>query len=201
MAGLSNSHLYRLRHSTTYRRRRNPTTKTKPTQVSIGERRKPHPQGRAGYVRVDSVHQGDLDGHKGLYEANLVDEVTQYEFVAAVEAISGRFLVPALEALIESFPFEVKGFHADNGSEYVNHRVAPLLRKLQVEEFTKSRPRRSNDNALVESKNASVVRRHLGHAHIARRHAAFCSLLTIASKAARLQDVDRVGGKGISFLR
>ena len=201
LAGLSNSHLYRLRHSTTYRRRRNPTTKTKPTQVSIGERRKPHPQGHPGYVRVDSVHQGDLDGHKGLYEANLVDEVTQYEFVAAVEAISGRFLVPALEALIESFPFEVKGFHADNGSEYVNHRVAPLLRKLQVEEFTKSRPRRSNDNALVEGKNASVVRRHLGHAHIARRHAAFCSLLTIASKAARLQDVDRVGGKRISFLR
>ena len=171
LAGLSNSHLYRLRRSTTYRRRRNPTTKTKPTQVSIGERRKPHPQGRPGFVRVDSVHQGDLDGHKGLYEVNLVDEVTQYEFVAAVEAISERFLVPALEALIESFPFEVKGFHADNGSEYVNHRVARLLRKLQVEEFTKSPPRRSNDNALVESKNASVVRRHLGHAHIARRHA------------------------------
>ena len=172
LAGLSNSHLYRLRRSTTYRRRRNPTTKTKPTQVSIGERRKPHPQGRPGFLRVDSVHQGDLDGHKGLYEVNLVDEVTQYEFVAAVEAISERFLVPALEALIESFPFEVKGFHADNGSEYVNHQVARLLRKLHVEEFTKSRPRRSNDNALVESKNASVVRRHLGHAHIARRHAA-----------------------------
>ena len=78
---------------------------------------------------------------------------------------------PALEALIEAFPFEVKGFHADNGSEYINYRVARLLRKLHVEEFTKSRPRRSNDNALVESKNASVVRRHLGHAHIARRHA------------------------------
>ena len=88
-----------------------------------------------------------------------------------MEAISERFLVPALEALIESFPFEVKGFHADNGSEYVNHRVARLLRQAAGREFTKSRPRRSNDNALVESKNASVVRRHLGHAHIARRHA------------------------------
>ena len=109
---------------------------------------------------------------KGVYEVNLVDEVTQYEFVAAVEGISERFLVPALEALIEAFPFEIKGFHADNGSEYINYRVARLLRKLHVEEFTKSRPHRSNDNALVESKNASVVRRHLGHAHIARRHAA-----------------------------
>ena len=108
----------------------------------------------------------DLDGRKGVYEVNLVDEVTQYEFVAAVEGISERFLVPALEALIEAFPFEIKGFRLRN------YRVVRLLRKLHVEEFTKSRPRRSNDNALVESKNASVVRRHLGHAHIARRHAA-----------------------------
>ena len=142
LAGLSNSHLYRMRQSTTYRRRRNPTTKTQATQVNIGERRKPHPQGRPGFLRVDSVHQGDLDGRKGVYEVNLVDEVTQYEFVAAVEGISERFLVPALEALMDAFPFEVKGFHSDNGSEYINYRVARLLRKLHVEEFTKSRPRR-----------------------------------------------------------
>ena len=96
LAGLSNSHLYRIRQSTTYRRRRNPTTKTQATQVNIGERRKPHPQGRPGFLRVDSVHQGDLDGRKGVYEVNLVDEVTQYEFVAAVEGISERFLLPAL---------------------------------------------------------------------------------------------------------
>ena len=139
LAGLSNSHLYRMRQSTTYRRRRNPTTKTQATQVNIGERRKPHPQGRPRFLRVDSVHQGDLDGRKGVYEVNLVDEVTQYEFVAAVEGISERFLVPALEALMDAFPFEVKGFHSDNGSEYINYRVARLLRKLHVEEFTKSR--------------------------------------------------------------
>ena len=126
------------------------------------------PPARASRVpAIDSVHQGDLDGRKGVYEVNLVDEVTQYEFVAAVEGISERFLVPALEALMDAFPFEVKGFHSDNGSEYINYRVARLLRKLHVEEFTKSRPRRSNDNALVESKNAS--RRHLGHSAPSRR--------------------------------
>ena len=54
---------------------------------------------------------------EGGDEVDLVDEVTQYEFVAAVEALSERFPVPALEALIEAFPFEVKGLHAD--SEYV----------------------------------------------------------------------------------
>ena len=126
-------------------------TKTKPTQVRIGERRKPHPPGRPGFVRVDSVHPGDLDGKKGVYEVNLVDEVTQYEFVAAVEALSERFPVPVLEALIEAFPFEAKGFHADNGSQYINHRVARVLRKLHVEEFTKSRPRRSGWFTLSRS--------------------------------------------------
>ena len=165
LAGLSNSHLYRLRQSVTYRRRRLTMTKTRPAQVSIGERRKPRPDGRPGFLRVDSVHQGDLFGEKGLYEINLVDEVTQYEFVAAAEGISERFMVPALQGSIEAFPFVVKGFHVDNGSEYVNHRVAALLNKLHVEEFTKSRARHCNDNALVESKNASVVRRYLGHDH------------------------------------
>ena len=142
--------------------------RTKPTAAAIGERRKPRPEGRPGFVRVDSVHQGDLDGRKGVYEINLVDEVTQYEFVGAAEAISERFLIPVLGGLLDLFPFVIKGFHADNGSEYVNHTVAALLERLRAE-FTRSRPRRSNDNALVESKNASVVRRHLGHAHIPAR--------------------------------
>ena len=75
-------------------------------------------------------------------------------------------MVPVLAALVGAFPFASLGFHADNGSEYINHRVAAMLNKLHVEEFTKSRPRRSNDNALVESKNGNVVRRWLGHSHI-----------------------------------
>ncbi len=87
--------------------------------------------------------------------------------------MSERFLIPALQGAIEAFPFNVKGFHVDNGSEFVNHKVAALLNRLHVEEFTKSRPRRCNDNALVESRNASVVRRYLGHDHIPRHHAAF----------------------------
>ena len=85
-----------------------------------------------------------------------------------------------LETLITSFPFTIQAclcrhgrqaFHANNGSEYINHRVARLLNKLHVQVFTKSRARRTNDNALVESKNGSVVRKHLGYAHIPGRFA------------------------------
>ena len=179
LAGLSNGHLYNLRRSVTYRRRRTVVAKTQATHRPIGHRRKPQPDGQPGDVRVDTVHQGDQDGAKGVYHINAVDEVTQFQLVGTVEAISERFLLPVLEGLIKAFPFVIQGIHADNGSEYIHHRVAALLNKLRIGEFTKSRPRHCNDNALAESKNASVVRKHLGHGHIPRRFAPLvneCSL-------------------------
>jgi hypothetical protein len=144
--------------------------KTRAVQVRIGARRRPRPEGRPGFLRVDSVHQGDRDGVKGLYHINLVDAVTQFQFVGSVERISEHFLLPVLAALFEAFPFVILGFHSDNGSEYINARVAALLAKLHAE-FTKSRSRRTNDNALAESKNGSVVRKHLGYSHIPGRFA------------------------------
>ena len=170
LADVSRSHLYNLRATRTYRTKRTTWAKTRPSPVAIGVRKAPEPNGQPGFLRVDTVHLGDRDGRKGVYVVNVVDEVTQYEHVGAAPAISERFMVPVLEALLLLFPFGVLGFHADNGSEYVNRRVAKLLNKLHVE-FTKSRPRRSNDNALVEGKNAHVVRRHLGHEHIPIRFA------------------------------
>jgi len=166
LAGISNGHLYNLRQAPGYMDQRGQFTKTRATTVQIGQRRKPRPDGQPGFLRVDSVHQGDLDGIKGLYHINLVDEVTQLQFIGSVERISEYFLLPVLEALVTAFPVIVRGFHADNGSEYINRRVADMLAKLQIQQFTKSRARRTNDNALVESKNGSVVRKHLGYAHI-----------------------------------
>jgi transposase InsO family protein len=139
-------------------------------RVTIGERRKPAPDGKPGYLRVDSVHQGDLDGIKGLYLITAVDEVTQFECIFAVERISEHFLLPALAQLLATFPFLIRGFHSDNGSEYINRNVAELLEKLRIEQ-TKSRARQTNDNALVESKNGSTVRKHLGYSHIPGRFA------------------------------
>ena len=170
LAQLSVAHLYRLRRSRTYRRRRVDYQETRPTAAAIGERRPPQPDGRPGYLRVDTVHQGDLEGIKGVYHINAVDEVTQWEVVGATAQISEAWLMPVLEAILRQFPFRVRGFHSDNGSEFINHTVAKLLNKLLVEQ-TKSRPRHSNDNGLAESKNGAVVRRHMGWGHIAAPHA------------------------------
>jgi len=170
LASISVSHLYNLRHSKVYLRQRHHFEKTKPKASNIGERRKPQANGRPGYIRIDTVHQGDFDRTKGVYHINSVDEVTQFEVVCSVERISEIYLIPALKQLLETFPFVVLGFHSDNGSEYINRQVAELLEKLRAE-FTKSRSRHSNDNALVESKNGSVIRKHFGYSHIPQRWA------------------------------
>ena len=133
-------------------------------------RQAPRAAGRAGFIRVDSVHQGDLDGLKGVYHITCVDEVSQWQVEACVQGISEAFLLPVLELVLAQFPFVIVGFHSDNGSEDINRQVAQMLNKLNIEQ-TKSRARHSNDNALAESKNASVVRKHMGYSHIPQKHA------------------------------
>lgn len=170
LSRISIAHLYNLRKTGTYRKQRVVYQATRPVAVSIGERRKPDSQGRPGYLRVDTVHQGDREGAKGVYHLNAVDEVTQWEVVGAVAQISEAWLLPVLEEMLEQFPFPIRGFHSDNGSEFINHRVAELLNKLLAEQ-TKSRPRHSNDNGLAECKNGAVVRKHMGYGHIRAEHA------------------------------
>jgi transposase InsO family protein len=170
LSSISVPHIYNLRKTRVYRERIICYQKTKPVKVNIGERRRPDPQGRPGYLRIDTVHQGDLDGAKGVYHLNAVDEVTQWQVVGAAAQISEAWLIPVLEAMMRQFPFRILGFHSDNGSEFINHTVAKLLNKLLVEQ-TKSRPRHSNDNGLVEAKNGAVIRKHMGYDHIEGRHA------------------------------
>ena len=177
LASISTSHLYNLRERPGYIGMREHWEKTRRSTVSIGERRAPAPDNRPGFIRIDSVHQGDRDGIKGVYNINAVDCVIQWEVVATCENISEAFLMPVLEQLLDEFPFTIMGFHSDNGSEYINHEVSKLLEKMRVE-FTKSRPRHSGDNALAETKNGAVVRKHLGYSyipqHLAEEVNSFC---------------------------
>jgi len=170
LAKISVSHLYNLRASARYRNQAAVFEATRSTATAIGERRRPEPEGRPGFLRVDTVHQGDWDGAKGVYHINAVDAVTQWQVVGCASKISEAYLLPVLQAVLAQFPFTILGFHADNGSEYINHRVAKLLAKLQAE-FTKSRACRSQDNALVEGKNGAVIRKLIGYGYIAGEHA------------------------------
>ncbi len=172
LATISVAHLYNLRHHQRYRERLLNYTRTRPTAVSIGERRKPQPQGQPGFLRLDTVHQGDQPngGEKGVYHINAVDEVTQWQVAGATPRISEAYLEPVLEHMLRQFPFRILGFHTDNGSEFIDKTVAQLREKLRVEQ-TKSRPRQSGDNGLVETKNGAVIRKHIGYGYIDASHA------------------------------
>jgi hypothetical protein len=172
ISNISVSHIYNIRN---HNRQYNSSetlhyTKTNPTPINIGERRKPQPNGKPGYLRVDSVHQGDLDGKKGVYHINIVDEVTQHEIIGCVEKISEYFLKGLIEDLLEQFPYKIINFHSDNGKEYINKTVSSILNKLLIDQ-TKSQPRKSTHNALVEGKNGSVIRKNIGRNHIPQKYA------------------------------
>lgn len=170
ISNISVGHIYNLRKSVHYQRLTKKYEKTKPRIINIGERRKPTPNGVPGYLRVDTVHQGDMGKLKGVYHINIVDEVTQFEMAGSVEKITESFLVPLLLKLINKFPFKVFEFHSDNGSEYINRIVVNMLNKLMIK-LTKSRSRQTNDNAQIEGKNGSIIRKWMGYGFIDKRYA------------------------------
>ena len=102
ISNISVGHIYNLRKSVHYQRLTKKYEKTKPRIVNIGERRKPVPNGVPGYLRVDTVHQGDMGKQKGVYHINILDEVTQFEIAGSVEKITESFLVPLLLKLINN---------------------------------------------------------------------------------------------------
>jgi len=170
LSKISVAQIYRFRSTEAYRKKNASYQPTRPVAIPIGARRKPRPEGRPGYLRIDTVHQGDRDGNKGLYHINAVDEVTQWQIVSATPQISEYWLIPVLEQLLAQFPFTIRGFHSDNGSEFINYTVARLLGKLLIEQ-TRSRAHHSGDNGLVESKNGAVIRKHIGYGYIGAQHA------------------------------
>jgi len=165
LANISHGHFYRLRSSDTYKEKSITIGRTISVSRAIGIRKKPQPDGKPGYIRADTVHQGDLEGVKGVYHINLVDEVTQWEILFCVESITEGSMAYVVEQALKLFPFVVIGFHSDNGGENINGSVSEVLQKQFIEQ-TKSRSGRCNDNALIECKNGAVVRKHMGRWHL-----------------------------------
>ena len=157
ISGISHAHITNLRHSPVYNSHW--VNGTKSRLVPIGITMPPENYGRPGSIRVDAVHQRDV------YHINSVDEITQWEVAVCVPQISEEYLYHALQLLLKQYPFHIFNFHSDRGSEFINKIVARLLNKLLIHQ-TKSRSRHCNDNALVETKNGSVIRKNLGYFHI-----------------------------------
>ena len=171
IANISVSHIYNLKKKVPYLRSVSFYRKTRKGKGrTIGQRCKPKPEGKPGYLRVDTMHQGDQEGQKGVYHINTVDEITQWELIGATAKITEEYLLPLLERIIASYPYRIINFHADNGSEYINRKVAEMLNNLLIK-LTKGRPRHTNDNALVETKNGWVVRKWMGYSHIKQGYA------------------------------
>jgi transposase InsO family protein len=171
LSKISVSHIYNLRDHFVYRNILRHFNHTRARNIPIGERRKPCPNGKPGCIRVDSVHQGDDPSlGKSVYHINFVDEVLQWEVVACVERISEHYLKPVLEEMLGLFPFVIFEFHSDNGGEFINRLVAEMLNRLKIQ-LTKSRSRHTTDNALVETKNGSVIRKEMGY-HFIQKGAA-----------------------------
>jgi len=157
ISGVCISHINNLRRHPVYVNSWvNPTV---PREVTIGFTEPPPILDIPGAIRIDTVHQRDV------FHINAVDELTQWEVVVCVPAIAERFMLPALEELLASFPFPIVNFHSDRGGEFINHLIAEMLNRLVIRQ-TKSRSRHCNDNALVEGKNGSVIRKTMGYGHI-----------------------------------
>ena len=154
---ISHSHISNLRHSLNYRSFW--INHTKARQIPIGITRPPENFGRPGSIRIDSVSQKDV------YHINSVDEITQWEVVFCVPQLSESCMLPALMEIFAQYPFTIFNFHSDRGHETINYLVADLLQRLLIKQ-TKSRSYHSGDNALVETKNGSVIRKNMGWEHI-----------------------------------
>ena len=156
---ISHGHITNLRHCPVYKS--SWINHTKARQIPIGMTQPPQNFGKPGSIRIDSVSQKDV------YHINSVDEITQWEIVFCVPQLSERFMIPALEEIFDQYPFIIFNFHSDRGKETINYLVADLLQRLLIKQ-TKNRSYHSGDNALVETKNGSVIRKNMGWEHINR---------------------------------
>lgn len=116
-----------------------------------------------GFLQIDLVgHEGgDNNGHF-FFTLDATDVATGWTEAITVRSKGERIVAAGLEELWLRFPFHVAGIHSDNGSEFINHHLARWCATRQIT-FTRGRSSHKNDQAHVEQKNWSVVRRSVGY--------------------------------------
>ena len=117
----------------------------------------------AGFIEIDLVgHEGGDNNGAFHYSLNATDIATGWTETCTVGSKGERIVAVGLDNLITRFPFLILGIHSDNGSEFINHHLARYCALRQIS-FTRGRPAHSNDQAHIEQKNWSIVRRAVGY--------------------------------------
>jgi transposase InsO family protein len=117
-----------------------------------------------GFMEIDLVsHSGNSGEGEFIYSLNVTDIHTTWVETRAVLGKSQMHVVNALEHIRAKLPFRLLGIDTDNGSEFINHHLLSYSRSHGVQ-FTRGRPYKKDDNAHVEQKNWTHVRKLLGYA-------------------------------------
>jgi transposase InsO family protein len=123
-----------------------------------------------GFIQIDLVgHEGGDNNGAFFYTLDATDVATGWTESVTVRSKGERIVAAGLEELWLRFPFHIHGIHSDNGSEFINHHLARWCTARQIT-FTRGRSSHKNDQAHIEQKNWSVVRRQVGYFRYDTRH-------------------------------
>jgi len=116
-----------------------------------------------GHISIDLVaHCGDNNCGDFAYSLNVTDRFSGWTIAESFIGKSQFHTVKALDNLIKLIPFKILSIHSDNGSEFINAHLQKFCSNNKFS-FTRSRPYKKNDNAHVEQKNFTNVRKILGY--------------------------------------
>lgn len=131
-----------------------------------------------GHLQADLLaHCGDST--HGFYLTSLlaIDVATGWTELQAVWGKGHKRVGSAVHFIRQALPMPLRSLHTDNGGEFLNHILVPWCRDERIA-FTRGRPYRKNDQAYVEQKNGSVLRRYIGYDRYGTR-AAFAALTAV----------------------
>lgn len=115
-----------------------------------------------GFVEIDLVsHSGDSAEGEFIFSLNLTDIFSGWVETRAIMGKGQRGVIAALDELRAALPFELCAIDCDNGSEFINHHLSAYCTKHQIQ-FTRGRPYKKDDNAHIEQKNWTHVRKLMG---------------------------------------
>jgi len=116
-----------------------------------------------GFTEIDLVaHSGDRADGEFLHSLNVTDIHTTWVETRAVLGKGQLRVQAALEAIRQALPFRLRGIDSDNGSEFINDHLRRYCRRRRIQ-FTRGRPYKKDDNAHIEQKNWTHVRKVLGY--------------------------------------